>query len=189
MRRNRRLWLLVVTSAIVCCDNTSGQPNPNYVFYNPNLDVYAKPDVHYLAKAITAQNELALTKLAHLGMLPQHIREEGGYKIKGRTAEEADALRRDALTVQEAGAFAVVLEIIVPELAADLSASLAIPTIGIGSGEGCDGNIYVLHDLVGLYPWFRPKFVTPRADLASSLSAAVREYVAAIHQTPQNGFD
>ena len=138
---------------------------------------------------IRALTAAGIPVLAHLGMLPQHIREEGGYKIKGRTAEEADALRRDALTVQEAGAFAVVLEIIVPELAADLSASLAIPTIGIGSGEGCDGNIYVLHDLVGLYPWFRPKFVTPRADLASSLSAAVREYVAAIHQTPQNGFD
>jgi len=130
---------------------------------------------------IRALTAAGIPVLAHLGMLPQHIREEGGYKIKGRTAEEADTLRRDARAVQEAGAFAVVLEIIIPELAAEISASLDIPTIGIGSGGGCDGQILVLHDLVGLYPWFRPKFVTPRADLAASLSAAVREYVAAIH--------
>ena len=129
-------------------------------------------------RALTAAR---IPVLAHLGMLPQHIREEGGYKIKGRTAAEADTLRRDARAVQEAGAFAVVLEIIIPELAAEISADLDIPTIGIGSGDGCDGNIYVLHDLVGLYPWFRPKFVTPRADLASSLSNAVREYVAHVH--------
>jgi len=130
---------------------------------------------------IRALTAAGIPVLAHLGMLPQHIREEGGYKIKGRTADEAAALRRDALAVQEAGAFAVVLEIIIPAVAAEISASLDIPTIGIGSGDGCDGQILVLHDLVGLYPWFRPKFVTPRADLATSLSAAAREYVAAIH--------
>lgn len=132
---------------------------------------------------IRALTAAAIPVLAHLGMLPQHIREEGGYKIKGRQAGEAAALRHDALAVQEAGAFAVVLEIIVPELAAGISASLAIPTIGIGSGEGCDGQILVLHDLVGLFPWFRPKFVTPRADLASTLSHAVREYVAQVHSS------
>jgi 3-methyl-2-oxobutanoate hydroxymethyltransferase len=130
---------------------------------------------------IRALTAAGIPVLAHLGMLPQHIREEGGYKIKGRTADEAAALRRDALAVQDAGAFAVVLEIIIPEVAAEISASLGIPAIGIGSGDGCDGQILVLHDLVGLYPWFRPKFVTPRADLAASLSAAARAYVAAIH--------
>jgi 3-methyl-2-oxobutanoate hydroxymethyltransferase len=134
------------------------------------------PQVRALAAA-------GIPVLAHLGMLPQRIREEGGYKIKGRTEEEAAALRRDALAVQDAGAFAVVLEIVIPDLAAAISASLDIPTIGIGSGAGCDGQILVLHDLVGLYPWFRPKFVTPRADLAASLSAAAREYVAAVHGT------
>lgn len=130
---------------------------------------------------IRALTAAGIPVLAHLGMLPQQIREEGGYKIKGRTAGEAAALRRDALAVQDAGAFAVVLEIIIPEVATEISASLDIPTIGIGSGAGCDGQILVLHDLVGLYPWFRPKFVTPRADLASSLAAAAREYVADIH--------
>jgi Ketopantoate hydroxymethyltransferase len=89
-------------------------------------------------------------------MLPQHIREEGGYKVKGRTSEEAGSLRDDAAAVQAAGAFAVVLEIITPALAAEIGPTLQIPTIGIGSGEGCDGQILVLHDLVGLYPWFKP---------------------------------
>jgi len=131
---------------------------------------------------IRALTAAGIPVLAHLGMLPQHIREEGGYKIKGRTADEAAALRRDALAVRDAGAFAVVLEIIIPEVAAEISTSLDIPTIGIGSGDGCDGQILVLHDLVGLYPWFRPKFVTPRADLATSLSAAAREYVAAVRR-------
>jgi 3-methyl-2-oxobutanoate hydroxymethyltransferase len=115
--------------------------------------------------------------LAHIGMLPQHIREEGGYKVKGRTAEEAVAIRKDAAAVQEAGAFAVVMEIIIPGLAAEITPSLQIPTIGIGSGEGCDGKILVLHDLVGLYPWFKPKFAKQRADTASAISNAVRDYV------------
>jgi 3-methyl-2-oxobutanoate hydroxymethyltransferase len=114
-------------------------------------------------------------------MLPQHIREEGGYKIKGRTAGEAEAIRRDAAAVQDAGAFAVVMEIIIPGLTAEITSSLKIPTIGIGSGEGCDGQILVLHDMVGLYPWFKPKFAKQRADTASAISGAVREYVADVH--------
>jgi 3-methyl-2-oxobutanoate hydroxymethyltransferase len=118
--------------------------------------------------------------LAHIGMLPQHIREEGGYKIKGRTPDEAEAIRRDAEAVQDAGAFAVVMEIVIPGLAADISPTLQIPSIGIGSGDGCDGQILVLHDLVGLYPWFRPKFAVPRAELSGPLTQAARDYVAAV---------
>ena len=119
--------------------------------------------------------------LAHLGMLPQQIHEEGGYKIKGRSAAEAESLLLDAAAVQAAGAIAVVLEIVTPDLASRISALLEIPTIGIGSGDGCDGQILVLHDLVGLYPWFRPKFVIPRADLGSALCQAVRDYTQDIH--------
>jgi len=130
-----------------------------------------------LAPQIRALVTAGIPVLAHIGMLPQHIREEGGYKVKGRTAEEAADIRRDAAAVQEAGAFAVVMEIIIPGLAAEITADLPIPTIGIGSGEGCDGQILVLHDLVGLYPWFKPKFAKQRADTASAISNAVRDYV------------
>lgn len=134
-----------------------------------------------VAPQVRALVAAGLPVLAHIGMLPQHIREEGGYKVKGRTAEEAEAVRRDAAAVQEAGAFAVVLEIVIPGLAAEITPRLEIPTIGIGSGEGCDGQILVLHDLVGLYPWFKPKFAKQRADTASAITAAVREYVAGVH--------
>ena len=134
-----------------------------------------------LAPQIRALVEAGIPVLAHIGMLPQHIREEGGYKVKGRTTEEAEALRDDAAAVQAAGAFAVVLEIITPGLSAEIGSTLQIPTIGIGSGEGCDGQILVLHDLVGLYPWFKPKFAKQRADTASAISSAVREYAAAVH--------
>lgn len=130
---------------------------------------------------ISALTAAGIPVLAHLGMLPQHIREEGGYKVKGRSQEEAAALRHDAVAVQKAGAFAVVLEIVLPEVASGISTELAIPTIGIGSGGGCDGQILVLHDLVGLFPWFRPKFAQPRAELAAPFSAAVRDYIEAVH--------
>lgn len=131
-----------------------------------------------VAPTIRSLTEAGIPVLAHIGMLPQQIREEGGYKVKGRSPGEAEAIRRDASSVQDAGAFAVVLEIVIPRLAEEISASLAIPTIGIGSGSGCDGQILVLHDLVGLFPWFRPKFAKARAELAAPLSAAVREYIA-----------
>ena len=134
-----------------------------------------------VAPQIRALVAAGIPVLAHIGMLPQRIREEGGYKIKGRTAEEADAIRRDAAAVQAAGAFAVVMEIIIPGLTAEITPTLKIPTIGIGSGEGCDGQILVLHDMVGLYPWFKPKFAKQRADTAGAITAAVREYVANVH--------
>ncbi len=133
-----------------------------------------------LAPHIRALVDAGIPVLAHIGMLPQRVREEGGYKVKGGTIEEAGVLRDDAAAVQEAGAFAVVLEIIAPGLAAEIGPTLHIPTIGIGSGEGCDGQILVLHDLVGLYPWFKPKFAKQRADTASAISGAVRDYVAAV---------
>ena len=115
--------------------------------------------------------------MGHIGMLPQSVREEGGYKVKGRSDAEAIALLEDARAVQEAGAFAVVLEIVAPDTAARLTAVLDIPTIGIGSGKGCDGQILVTHDLIGLFPWFQPKFVTPRARVADGIREAVRGFV------------
>jgi 3-methyl-2-oxobutanoate hydroxymethyltransferase len=109
----------------------------------------------------------------HLGMLPQHVREEGGYKIKGRTETEREALLADALALEHAGAFAVVLEIVTPPVAKEVTGSLAIPTIGIGSGPDCDGQILVTFDLVGLFPWFTPKFVKPRVNCAAEIKSAV----------------
>src|SRR5207237_10455354 len=96
---------------------------------------------------------------AHIGMLPQSVREEGGYKIKGRTQSEVEALLADARAVEEAGAFSVVLEIVVADVAKQITRAIGIPTIGIGSGKHCDGQILVTHDLIGLFPWFTLKCV------------------------------
>ena len=115
--------------------------------------------------------------MAHIGMLPQSVREEGGYKVKGRSREQADALLQDARAVEGAGAFSVVLEIVAPDTAKMISASIEIPTFGIGSGNECDGQILVTHDLIGLFPWFTPKFVAPEANVAEQIRKAARGFV------------
>jgi 3-methyl-2-oxobutanoate hydroxymethyltransferase len=116
--------------------------------------------------------------MGHIGMLPQSVREEGGYKVKGRTQAEADALLRDAVAVEKAGVFAVVLEIVSPEAARQITNALAIPTIGIGSGSHCDGQILVTHDLIGLFPWFTPKFVSPEARVADEIRRATQAFIS-----------
>src|SRR6266403_4839051 len=115
--------------------------------------------------------------MGHIGMLPQSVREEGGYKVKGRTETEADALLADAAAVEEAGAFAVVLEIVAKETAKQITNAIGIPTIGIGSGEHCDGQILVTHDLIGLFPWFTPKFVSPEARVADEIRRAATVFI------------
>jgi 3-methyl-2-oxobutanoate hydroxymethyltransferase len=115
--------------------------------------------------------------MAHIGMLPQSVREEGGYKVKGRTQPEAEALIADARAVEKAGAFSVVLEIVIADLAKQITNTIGIPTIGIGSGEHCDGQILVTHDLIGLFPWFTPKFVSPAARVADEIRRAAITFV------------
>ena len=109
----------------------------------------------------------------HLGMQPQHVREEGGYKIKGRTESEREALFADAEALAGAGAFALVLEIVTPPVARELTQRISIPTISIGSGDDCDGQILVTSDLIGMFPWFTPRFVKPRMDCAGEIKKAV----------------
>lgn len=116
----------------------------------------------------------------HIGMLPQHVREEGGYKIKGRTEPERDALLADARALAEAGAFAIVLEIVTPPVAAELTRQISIPTIGIGSGPDCDGQILVTLDLLGTFPWFTPKFVKPKMNGAEQMRSAIAEWKKSI---------
>lgn len=115
--------------------------------------------------------------MGHIGMLPQSVREEGGYKVKGRTQAEAEALLADAAAVEKAGVFAVVLEIVAPETARQITTKLEIPTIGIGSGSHCDGQILVTHDLIGLFPWFTPKFVSPEARVADDIRRAAQAFI------------
>jgi len=118
--------------------------------------------------------------MGHLGMLPQSVREEGGYHIKGKTDLERESLLADAHALAEAGAFAVVLELVTPVVAGEITKSIPIPTIGIGSGPECDGQILVTNDLLGTFPWFTPKFVKPRLDAARLTRAAVQDWVKSI---------
>lgn len=118
----------------------------------------------------------------HLGMLPQHVKEEGGYKIKGKTPPQRDKLLADAKALAEAGAFAVVLELVTPPVAKEVTEQVPIPTIGIGSGPDCDGQVLVVHDLVGLFPWFTPRFVKPRLNTAEQIRACVQEWKAGLQQ-------
>jgi 3-methyl-2-oxobutanoate hydroxymethyltransferase len=110
----------------------------------------------------------------HVGMLPQHVLEEGGkYHIKGRDDAGRAKLFDDAAALADAGAFAIVLEIVTPPVAKELTKAIPIPTIGIGSGPDCDGQILVTSDLIGTFPWFTPRFVKPRMDGGGEIKAAV----------------
>lgn len=128
-------------------------------------------------KAITSAG---IPFIGHIGMLPQHVLEEGGYKIKGKTDAERQTLIEDALALADAGAFAIVLEIVRHEVAAEITARIPIPTIGIGSGAGCDGQILVTHDLIGMFPWFTPRFIKPRINAAEQVKATVADWMKSL---------
>jgi 3-methyl-2-oxobutanoate hydroxymethyltransferase len=118
--------------------------------------------------------------MGHLGMLPQHVLEEGGYHKKGRSDAEHTALIEDAKALVDAGAFAIVLELVIAEVARELTETIPIPTIGIGSGPDCDGQILVTHDLWGTFPWFTPKFVKKQLNSAEQMRSIVREWKGAL---------
>jgi 3-methyl-2-oxobutanoate hydroxymethyltransferase len=129
------------------------------------------------ARRIEAIVQAGIPFMAHIGMLPQSVREEGGYRLKGRTQSEIEQLLMDAHAVEKAGAFAVVLEIVTAEAAKQITEAIGIPTIGIGSGDHCDGQILVTHDLIGLFPWFTPKFVSPAARVAEEIRRASTAFI------------
>ncbi|MGO8838767.1 MAG: 3-methyl-2-oxobutanoate hydroxymethyltransferase [Limisphaerales bacterium] len=118
----------------------------------------------------------------HLGMLPQQVLAEGGYHVKGKNEPEHGALLEDAWALADAGAFAIVLELVTLPVAKEITARLPIPTIGIGSGGDCDGQILVTHDLIGLFPWFTPRFVKPRRQTGAEIKAAVAEWTASLER-------
>ncbi len=114
--------------------------------------------------------------MGHVGLTPQSIHRMGGYRIQGKAEAQRERLLDDAQAVQEAGAFAVVLEGMPSDLAAEISTRLEIPTIGIGAGPRCDGQVLVMQDLLGLFDEFRPKFVKRFGELAKPVSDAVKAY-------------
>ena len=118
--------------------------------------------------------------LGHLGMLPQKVKEEGGYKIKGRKPDEKTRLIDDAYALADAGAFAIVLELVEPAVAAELTSTLSIPTIGIGSGPNCDGQILVTPDLWATSPDFIPKHVHPNKQVKREMETTITDWMKLI---------
>ena len=116
----------------------------------------------------------------HIGLTPQSVHQLGGYRVQGKDADAAQRLIADALALQQAGAGMIVLEAVPATLATDISAQLAIPTIGIGAGAGCSGQVLVLHDMLGIYPGKKARFVKNFMSGASSIPDAVKHYVSEV---------
>lgn len=129
------------------------------------------------APAVEAIVTAGIPVVGHVGLTPQSVHATGGWRVQGRGEAAAVQLRRDALAVQEAGAFCLVLEMVPAELAAELTELLEIPTIGIGAGAGCDGQVLVCNDLLGFDERFKPRFVKRYASLQDTMIGAVSAYV------------
>lgn len=140
------------------------------------------------AAKVRAIVEAGIPVCGHLGMLPQRVLEEGGYRKKGKTPAQSAALLEGAQALTEAGVFAIVLESVVPKTAEWLTAQLPVPTIGIGCGEHtCDGEVAVATDLIGSFPWFVPPFAKPEANLAPQITAAAAAYKTRVQNCPALG--
>lgn len=125
---------------------------------------------------ISAMTRANIPVMAHIGLTPQSIHRMGGYKVQGKTAEAAKRLLEEAHTVEDAGAFSLLLEAVPMDLAKRITEELTIPVIGIGAGPHCNGQVLVLHDMIGLFERFVPKFVKQYADLKKDIAIAVKNY-------------
>jgi 3-methyl-2-oxobutanoate hydroxymethyltransferase len=136
----------------------------------------------WMADRIEAMTQVGIPVFGHLGMTPQSVNQYGGYKVQGKSTERAKTLLSDAKALEEAGAAAVVLEAMPAALAKTITEQLTIPTIGIGAGPHCDGQVLVLYDLLGLFDEFVPKFVKPYAHLRADALQALRRYKEEVEQ-------
>jgi 3-methyl-2-oxobutanoate hydroxymethyltransferase len=116
----------------------------------------------------------------HIGLTPQSVHQLGGYRVQGKNVEAAQKIIADALALQQAGAGMIVLEAMPATLAADITAQLSIPTIGIGAGANCSGQVLVLHDMLGIYPGKKARFVKDFMTGAESVADAIKRYVSAV---------
>jgi len=129
-----------------------------------------------VAPTVKRLTDSGIAVMGHVGFTPQSVNQLGGYRVQGRTEDTAAEILEGALALQEAGAFAVVLELMPTEVAATVTERLTVPTIGIGAGADCDGQVQVFHDLLGLLPDFRPKHAGRYGDLAGVIDAALVSY-------------
>jgi 3-methyl-2-oxobutanoate hydroxymethyltransferase len=146
-----------------------------------------------MAETVRALVDRGIPVMGHLGLTPQSVHALGGYRVQGREQSAADRLVTDAYALQDAGACGIVLELLPAALARRVSASLAIPTIGIGAGAGCDGQVLVLHDMLGLNETFNPKFLKRYGALGEAVREAVRTYASEVrggsYPGPEHSFE
>jgi 3-methyl-2-oxobutanoate hydroxymethyltransferase len=135
-----------------------------------------------VAETVRRLVEAGIPVMGHIGLTPQSVNQFGGYKVQGKTPAAAVKLLNDAMALEQAGAYAMVLETIPAPLGKLVSERVSIPTIGIGAGPYCDGQVQVLHDMLGLYPDFVPKHAKQYAHLAEDIGRAVREYLAEVQE-------
>ncbi len=147
----------------------------------------------HMAGTVRALVDVGIPVMGHLGLTPQSVHALGGYRVQGREAAAAAKLLDDAGALEEAGACSLVLELVPTVLAGKITAAVTIPTIGIGAGAGCDGQVLVLHDMLGLNPGFEPKFLKKYADLADEVRRAAARYAADVragrYPAPEHGFE
>lgn len=130
-----------------------------------------------IAPLILRMVDLGIPVMGHIGLTPQSVNKFGGHVVMGKTEKQKNYLLQSARSLQDAGCFSIVLESVLPEVAKEITASVRIPTIGIGAGPDCDGQVLVISDMIGLFEDFRPKFVRTYADVAEVVRKAVKEYI------------
>jgi 3-methyl-2-oxobutanoate hydroxymethyltransferase len=147
---------------------------------------------HRVAALIHRLTDAGIPVMGHLGMTPQSVHQFGGFRVQGKEREAARRMLAEAQELQAAGAFSIVLELVPAELATAITCRLEIPTIGIGAGPGCDGEVQVFHDILGLFEWLRPRHTKRYAELGDIIERAVGEYVADVRAgrfpTDENSF-
>ena len=132
------------------------------------------------SKIVESISRIGIPVLGHIGVTPQTATLHGGYRVQGRDTESSDKLVEDAKSLEKAGAFGIVLEMITEEVAKVITETLSIPTIGIGSGRFCDGQVLVLHDIIGLYPNFTPKFAKRYVDSTGLIKQGIESFTAEV---------
>jgi 3-methyl-2-oxobutanoate hydroxymethyltransferase len=135
---------------------------------------------HRIAGLVRRLTEAGIPVMGHLGMTPQSVHQFGGFRLQGRGREEAEQMLADAVELQAAGAFSLVLELVPAELAAAITKAITIPTIGIGAGPACDGEVQVFHDILGLFEWLKPRHTKRYAELGKLIQRAVAQYAAEV---------
>ena len=121
--------------------------------------------------------------MGHIGLMPQYVRSEGGYKVRGKSKEDTEQLIKDAIAIEKAGAFAIVIEGVMSDAAKKISEAVSIPTIGIGAGNVTDGQVLVWSDMLGFFEEFKPKFVRHYLDGAKLVKEAVNQYRSDVQDT------